>query len=121
MTALTTGEHEQHAYGSYIFRHWRGELSLPVSYWINNVLLEVVYFLLLVGGFFAFMALHGRQLSLLVFFILTTLALTYPMTTICQSKRSCFKGGHSRAHSRPPGIICVVVAMWLPFPAISRD
>lgn len=25
--------------GSYFARHWRGELSLPVSYWVNGVLL----------------------------------------------------------------------------------
>jgi hypothetical protein len=29
---------------SYIARHWRGELSLPRSYWLNTVLLNVVVF-----------------------------------------------------------------------------
>src|SRR5438270_8294619 len=28
----------------YIARHWRGELSLPRSYWVNTVLLNVVVF-----------------------------------------------------------------------------
>ena len=23
---------------NYFLRHWRGELSLPVTYWINNIL-----------------------------------------------------------------------------------
>ncbi len=28
----------RHAEGHYLARHWRGELSLPVSYWVNGVL-----------------------------------------------------------------------------------
>ena|SRR6202034_3398622 len=28
--------------GSYIARHWRGELSLPKSYWINGAIIGVV-------------------------------------------------------------------------------
>lgn len=27
---------------TWIVRHWRGELSLPVSYWVNTVLLPAV-------------------------------------------------------------------------------
>src|SRR5262245_59749658 len=27
---------------NYIIRHWRGELSLPVSYWVNNILVSIV-------------------------------------------------------------------------------
>jgi hypothetical protein len=30
------------ASGSYIARHWRGELSLPKSYWINGVIIGIV-------------------------------------------------------------------------------
>lgn len=39
---------------SYAIRHWRGDLSLPVSYWINNVLLTtaLVFVLLLIGAAF---------------------------------------------------------------------
>lgn len=29
--------------GSYIFRHWRGELSLPVSYWVNGFLVTAAF------------------------------------------------------------------------------
>ena len=29
---------------SYILRHYRGELSLGVSYWVNNVLVNIVFF-----------------------------------------------------------------------------
>jgi hypothetical protein len=34
-----TEEHSPAKSGSYFARHWRGELSLPKSYWINGVLL----------------------------------------------------------------------------------
>ncbi len=29
---------------NYLVRHWRGELSLPVSYWLNNILASVFLF-----------------------------------------------------------------------------
>lgn len=32
---------------NYLLRHWRGELPLPVAYWVNVVLLSVVFFALL--------------------------------------------------------------------------
>jgi hypothetical protein len=35
---------------SYIARHWRGELPLPVSYWINNTLLSIGVLALLTGA-----------------------------------------------------------------------
>ena len=34
----------------YLVRHWRGELSLPVSYWVNGSLIGLVYGLLLKGA-----------------------------------------------------------------------
>jgi hypothetical protein len=37
------------ARSNYIARHWRGELSLPVSYWVNGWLLSTGY---IVGTFF---------------------------------------------------------------------
>ncbi len=36
---------------SYIARHWRGELSLPRSYWVNTVLLNVIVFPLAIRMF----------------------------------------------------------------------
>src|SRR5262249_8126859 len=35
--------------GNYLVRHWRGQLSLPVSYWINGVLLNVVAAIVIVA------------------------------------------------------------------------
>jgi hypothetical protein len=31
---------------NYLMRHWRGELSLPISYWVNGSLLGVGFLLL---------------------------------------------------------------------------
>jgi hypothetical protein len=33
--------------GTYLFRHWRGELSLPVSYWVNGILLAASFAIVL--------------------------------------------------------------------------
>jgi hypothetical protein len=30
--------------GNYLSRHWRGQLSLPVAFWVNYVVLSVIYF-----------------------------------------------------------------------------
>lgn len=35
--------------GSYLGRHWRGQLSLPISYWVNTFLLNVLVLLILAG------------------------------------------------------------------------
>lgn len=37
---------EEEASGNYFLRHWRGQLSLPVSYWINGSLLGVALLIL---------------------------------------------------------------------------
>jgi hypothetical protein len=46
---------------TWIFRHWRGELSLPNSYWINSVLLAgVVYGILVTAGLvLLFLPIYG--------------------------------------------------------------
>ena len=42
--------------GNYLLRHWRGELSLPISYWLNGFLANIVaiLFLLGIGGLLSF-------------------------------------------------------------------
>lgn len=30
--------------GNYLSRHWRGQLSLPVAFWVNYIVLGVIYF-----------------------------------------------------------------------------
>jgi hypothetical protein len=43
-SAITTfGDHRAM---NYISRHWRGELSLPISYWINGFLLSISLYVL---------------------------------------------------------------------------
>lgn len=29
--------------GSYVGRHWHGELSLPISFWVNSVVLNIIF------------------------------------------------------------------------------
>jgi len=40
---------EKRSNDSYFKRHWRGELSLGVSYWVNNVLLSLIIALITMG------------------------------------------------------------------------
>ncbi|HEX7113634.1 MAG TPA: hypothetical protein VF193_00735 [Steroidobacter sp.] len=65
-TRPTTQPATSSASGNYFARHWRGELSLPVSYWINGSLFNTVLagFLVLVGESLG--RLFGESLSVRV-------------------------------------------------------
>jgi hypothetical protein len=30
--------------GNYLSRHWRGQLSLPIAFWVNYIVISVVFF-----------------------------------------------------------------------------
>jgi hypothetical protein len=60
---------------NYLVRHWRGELSLPVSYWINGTLIAGVGVALLGAGLGALEA-TGLSLSTLSMLVLVFLALS---------------------------------------------
>jgi len=32
--------------GNYLSRHWRGQLSLPVAFWVNYIVLGAIYFVI---------------------------------------------------------------------------
>jgi ATP-dependent protease ClpP protease subunit len=62
---------------NYVVRHWRGELSLPVSYWVNGSLLGIVLLMLfLVIGELA----KEWTLRATAFVVLSMLALTIAVT-----------------------------------------
>ncbi|WP_162878225.1 hypothetical protein [Trinickia diaoshuihuensis] len=68
--SLPAPEPERTTPANYFLRHWRGELPLPVSYWINGGLLGVV-----TAGIFASVAtLERRTLASLRVVAVTTLA-----------------------------------------------
>lgn len=69
-------EEEEEARGHYFLRHWRGQLSLSRSYWVNGVLVNIVTF---AGQAFILGLAQSRQLALVawsfVIFIALALAL----------------------------------------------
>ena len=62
---------------NYVVRHWRGELSLPVSYWVNGSLLGIVLLIL-----FLVIAELAKEWTLraTAFVVLSMLALTIAVT-----------------------------------------
>ena len=48
---------------NYIARHWRGELSLPVSFWVNGVLLHVLALAIAVGFAFSGLEINSNYRS----------------------------------------------------------
>lgn len=66
---------EQGRRRNYFVRHWRGELSLPVSYWVNGTLIAGIGMGLLSAGLGA-IAATGLSLSSLSILIILFLALS---------------------------------------------
>ena len=57
---------ERAASNNYIARHWRGELSLPVSFWINGVVLHIIALSLAVGFAFSGVEINSNYRSVFV-------------------------------------------------------
>ena len=48
---------------NYLVRHWRGELSLPVAFWVNGLLFKIL-FTIATALFFAFLPLIGMSTTI---------------------------------------------------------
>lgn len=85
--------------GNYVSRHWRGELSLPISYWVNGVLIGGIVPYLAVATATAIDRTVGSvQLSaavLLVLLIGTTMLSIWIMVGIWRSADNYELGGGS--------------------------
>jgi ATP-dependent protease ClpP protease subunit len=79
---------------SYVLRHWRGELSLPVSYWVNFVLLGLVGFGIGFAASDVAADLRDPRLLLALGVALIVFGLTLPVWQIVGVWRSA---GHHRA------------------------
>jgi hypothetical protein len=62
--------------GNYFLRHWRGELSLPVSYWLNSV---GIAFVISIGGVIAKRAYNDAPLRWNAAFTVVLLCLSLPL------------------------------------------
>ena len=85
--------------GSYIGRHWNGDLSLPVSYWVNGVLLSIGFGILVYVVVYA-VASNG-SLGTAVTLIWVTLAISivlsvWQLTGIWRSAARQYVSQHPR-------------------------
>jgi hypothetical protein len=62
-------------HANYIAKHWRGELSLPVSYWVNGVLATIVTFLTIFGLRYV-IALYKVNYAALIYWALSIVVVT---------------------------------------------
>ena len=80
---------------SYLLRHWRGELSLPVSYWVNGIGAKLL--MMLMGGIsfgLLYVTLQWAAALTLIFFALIILLLTWLQVGIWRSaSRHASRGG----------------------------
>lgn len=68
--------------GSYIARHWRGELSLARSYWVNNLLLATPLALLLTG-LMSWIGAKGDSLQVSAITVLAGMPLLLALNVWC--------------------------------------
>lgn len=95
-----TGPKPQPTQGSYIARHWRGELSLVRSYWVNNVLLATPLALAL-AGLMSWITVLGESLQVGAIVLLLGLPLLLSLDVWClvgawRSARAYLWDGGSR-------------------------
>lgn len=64
--------------GNYIRRHWNGDLSLPVSFWLNSVVLDFAFAILvyLAGSIF----ITGDNIGTTLAFLWAVLAISIPLS-----------------------------------------
>lgn len=76
----------------YIGRHWRGELSLGVAYWINLALLNVIlgFLIFLVGN--QNISMHPVKYSQLAFCFFTFILFVFPLWQIVGTWRTAARG-----------------------------
>ncbi len=68
--------------GNYFSRHWRGQLSLPISYWVNSVLIAGLTPVLL-SYIVAFTEQHGASIQFVSAIIMVVLLSTILLSIWC--------------------------------------
>lgn len=66
---------------NYVIRHWRGKLSLPISYWVNGFLLNVVF---VTPGLALFVTLNEERRPFTLLLLVLTLWIVTVAFTIWQ-------------------------------------
>ncbi|OWT67971.1 hypothetical protein CEY04_30365 [Achromobacter sp. HZ28] len=99
--------------GNYFLRHWRGKFSLPVSYWLNSVLLLA---LLGAGRFFLIRAsedasLRTRSLLLVIVMVTWTVIWTWSTIGVWRSAERRSRSGGGRGWAAAAKIVSIVAVL----------
>jgi hypothetical protein len=117
MSEFYTGQTAVRSSGSYFSRHWRGELSLAQSYWLNGVLVGFVFRALFIAGV-ALLGAFVKDHSLLVpSFILLTLVpvavCIWQVVGIWRSADNYSEGGGRSMWANLAKIGCVIGVLFM--------
>jgi hypothetical protein len=85
--------------GFYILRHWRGELPLPVSYWLNGVVVSAVFAMAIkITPWDTFVSRSPKLYSIaaIALWILLAIATTWQLVGIWRSSKNYLRQGKSR-------------------------
>jgi len=98
--------------GPYLLRHWRGQLSLPLSFWVNNYGLTalIIFTVSIVISDFAFVDSRGEIAALLVFFILLFATTVWQIVGVWRSAENHIAGGGSGFWGRTAQALCILGA-----------
>lgn len=98
-TRLTNGPSGTTRRSLYIFRHWRGELSLPISYWVNGILVTAIFVAVIMNvPWDNFVAKSPRLYSTATIFLWLLLAFVaiWQLVGIWRSANNYIQQGKSR-------------------------
>ncbi len=96
MTTSTTTTSPTQA--NYFVRHWRGELALPISYWVNGVVIGILLAVLSIATVYLGRALGRRTgivlaATLMVFFLLDIAHLAWGGVGVWRSSTNYQRAG----------------------------
>jgi hypothetical protein len=98
----------------YILRHWNGELSLPLSFWVNGVLLEVLFDIAVLNFIFSLRfagpLTDGMWISIWAVIVVTTVVTVWQLVGIWRSSYQ-YLGRRQRSWSRLARL--AVIVGWL--------
>jgi hypothetical protein len=97
---------------NYLVRHWRGDLSLPVSYWINFVIVSAVGVGLIEGlsasGLFVPLSATGTGIYILARFLLITLISIWSVVGVVRSAGHHTERGGKRGWAQVAQVLACI-------------
>jgi hypothetical protein len=80
--------------GSYVGRHWNGDLSLPISFWLNGVVLNIVIGILVFVVVYAVASSGNVGATVAVFLVIVAVSIPISVWQLVGIWRSAEKHKH---------------------------